>query len=171
VEQEIHNFLHHQEPQRLSNLRSFEAGGHEGRCIDTVVFADTSELPSLAMATQNDAEEEATRSSSLHDKIQDEVSELRSDPEESGCSPDANNPPNDIGCRPGTMLPPVTSSVASLDHVDSMLQMSCEAAAGIIASMRGAEHEELARIQLGCRGSAECNVKNVQVFQVLEMNF
>jgi hypothetical protein len=48
--------------------------------------------------------------------------------------------------------------------------MSCENAANIIAGMRGTREDALVKMQLGCHGAEECNVKNVKVFQVMEMD-
>jgi hypothetical protein len=48
--------------------------------------------------------------------------------------------------------------------------MSCEAAALIIAGMGGIWDEGQVRSQLGCNGDEECNVKNMQVLQVLDMD-
>ena len=51
---------------------------------------------------------------------------------------------------------------------DSMLEMSCETAANIIASMRGNEDNALARSELGCKGSTQCKVRNIKVLQIME---
>ena len=49
--------------------------------------------------------------------------------------------------------------------------MSCENAASIIAGMRGHnEDEDVVRLRLGCGSNQTCKVKNVQVFQVMEMD-
>lgn len=50
---------------------------------------------------------------------------------------------------------------------DSMLEMSCETAANIIAGMRGNGDKIRARRELGCDGEMQCNVKNIMVLQAL----
>jgi hypothetical protein len=50
------------------------------------------------------------------------------------------------------------------------LEMSCETAASIIASMRGNVDHEQVRLQLGCGGREQCIVKNTEVFQVLDQD-
>lgn len=62
---------------------------------------------------------------------------------------------------------PTTSSFA---ESSSMLEMSCETAASIISGMRGNLDRERARYQLGCEGGEHCNVKNIKVLQVMEMD-
>lgn len=51
---------------------------------------------------------------------------------------------------------------------DMKLEMSCEAAASIIAGMRGNGDKEGARRDLGCAGNKYCNVRNIEVFQVMD---
>jgi hypothetical protein len=51
-----------------------------------------------------------------------------------------------------------------------MLKMSCEIAASIISGMRGNGDPERARLQLGCEGGEHCNVKNIKVLQIMEMD-
>jgi len=48
------------------------------------------------------------------------------------------------------------------------LEMSCTAAAQIIANMCRDRDKELAREALGCSGPEECRVKNTLVFQLLD---
>ena len=48
-------------------------------------------------------------------------------------------------------------------------EMSCEAAASIISSMRGGTDQLQARMQLGCGDREYCTVKNVKVFQVMDL--
>jgi hypothetical protein len=48
--------------------------------------------------------------------------------------------------------------------------MSCENAASIIAGMRGhSEDDEIVRSRLGCSSLQTCEVKNMRVLQVMEM--
>jgi hypothetical protein len=50
---------------------------------------------------------------------------------------------------------------------DETESMSCEAAASIIAGIRGHGDEELALIELGCEQDVNCQIKNIQVLQVM----
>jgi hypothetical protein len=61
---------------------------------------------------------------------------------------------------------PVTT--ANDHHVGFGLEISCETAATIIAEMRGDGDRESVRTSLGCRGSAECSIKNTTVLQVMD---
>jgi hypothetical protein len=65
-----------------------------------------------------------------------------------------------------------TSTITSSIDIESqsLLEMSCEAAASIIAGMRGIADKSLARSELGCQGEAKCSVKNIKVLQVMEMD-
>lgn len=62
---------------------------------------------------------------------------------------------------------PPTSSSFTGDN--SMLEMSCETAASIILDMHGNGDREQARSQLGCEGRRHCNVKNINVLEIIEM--
>ncbi len=53
-------------------------------------------------------------------------------------------------------------------NATSHLEMSCTAAAQIMANMYRDGNKELAREALGCSGSEECMVKNTLVFQLLD---
>jgi hypothetical protein len=72
---------------------------------------------------------------------------------------------------------PVHANVVNLrdasgrdEATDATGTMTCENAANIIAGMRGhSDDEDAVRQQLGCITHGPCNVKNVQVLQVLEM--
>lgn len=65
---------------------------------------------------------------------------------------------------------PASPTSGSLIGDDPMLEMSCEAAASIISSMRGDSSREQARLQLGCKSREYCNVKNMKVLQVMDMD-
>ena len=52
----------------------------------------------------------------------------------------------------------------------STLEMSCETAASIIASMRGNGDDEQARLELGCADFQQCTIDNIKVMQVMEMD-
>jgi hypothetical protein len=55
-----------------------------------------------------------------------------------------------------------------MQDFSSPMEMSCNAAAAIIAEMQGHSNANLAKVQLGCRGRQECAVKNTVLFQILE---
>lgn len=81
------------------------------------------------------------------------------------------------GIEQSTMLPavldyfcPDPSASNSSKRDSSNLEMSCETAASIISSMRGHESQEQVRSQLGCEGREHCNVQNMKVLQVMEMD-
>jgi hypothetical protein len=48
------------------------------------------------------------------------------------------------------------------------MEMSCKAAARIIADMQGLNDTEEIKNTLGCKGRKECVVKNTALFHVLE---
>ncbi|QPG96494.1 hypothetical protein C2857_004365 [Epichloe festucae Fl1] len=50
----------------------------------------------------------------------------------------------------------------------SPMEMSCNAAAAIIAEMQGNRDREIAKSRLGCRGRNDCFVRNTMLFQMLE---
>ncbi|KJK82885.1 hypothetical protein H634G_02022 [Metarhizium anisopliae BRIP 53293] len=50
----------------------------------------------------------------------------------------------------------------------SPMEMSCSAAAAIIAEMQGHGDLGASKARLGCRGQQECMVKNTMLFQILE---
>ncbi len=59
-------------------------------------------------------------------------------------------------------------SSKSANPMASHLEMSCTAAAHIMANMHREGNEEFAREALGCSGPEECLVKNTLVFQLLD---
>ncbi|OAA41764.1 hypothetical protein NOR_05272 [Metarhizium rileyi] len=61
---------------------------------------------------------------------------------------------------------PTTDSV--MQDFSSPMEMSCNAAAAIIAEMQGHADANTAKTRLGCRGSQDCLVKNTLMFQILE---
>lgn len=70
-----------------------------------------------------------------------------------------------------SLSPHLASSPPSLEAMNkSTLEMSCEAAASIVAGMRihGDKHKVLQ--QLGCEQGNRCNVKNVDVLGMIQMN-
>ena len=64
--------------------------------------------------------------------------------------------------------PNTPNTTASTPNSTSHLEMSCAAAAQIMANMYRDGNKELAREALGCSGSEECMVKNTLVFQLLD---
>jgi hypothetical protein len=52
--------------------------------------------------------------------------------------------------------------------IDSPTEMSCNAAAQIIADIRGREDHLAVKAALGCGDREECSVKNTVLFQVLD---
>ncbi|KIW01246.1 uncharacterized protein PV09_07289 [Verruconis gallopava] len=75
-------------------------------------------------------------------------------------------------CRSSSMLSsysyPAKSTKTQYNYQETRLEMSCETAAGIIAGMRGHGDMALARSELGCTTESHCNVKTVDVLQVME---
>ena len=88
---------------------------------------------------------------------------------------------------PSSPLPtvhPSTSQSSPLDHETQDIRhaetngqlrakarddaMSCEAAASIIANLRGYDDTEDVRAELGCPSNADCAVKNLTVFHVMD---
>lgn len=63
-------------------------------------------------------------------------------------------------------LSPGATTVAQ--DFSSPMEMSCNAAAAIIADMQGHGDASLAKARLGCRGQDECLVRNTVLFQILE---
>ncbi|KAG6040074.1 hypothetical protein E4U41_001415 [Claviceps citrina] len=63
-------------------------------------------------------------------------------------------------------LSPGASTV--VQDFSSPMEMSCNAAAAIIADMQGHSERDLAKARLGCRGRNECFVRNTVLFQILE---
>jgi hypothetical protein len=78
---------------------------------------------------------------------------------------------NGVGFDHSSIL--INRTAQSFDNFNatktSVLEMSCETAASIIAGMRGNDDEELAKIELGCSGEKRCNVNNIRVLQVMGM--
>lgn len=56
----------------------------------------------------------------------------------------------------------------SVQDMSSPMEMSCNAAAQIIAEMQGHGDRESAKNRLGCHGKNECLVKNAALFHILE---
>jgi hypothetical protein len=92
------------------------------------------------------------------------------------CGYYASVQPSAVAAEMSSLLPtvsdcfyraPLTSGSLTVD--DSTLEMSCENAASIISSMRGNGDREQARSQLGCKSREYCNVKNMKVLQLMEM--
>ena len=90
---------------------------------------------------------------------------------------DASFHPCTVDAEQNNVLPtasacfcPDPPASGSLTRDNSLLEMSCETAASIISGMRGSGDREQARSQLGCKGGEHCNVKNVKVFQVMDMD-
>jgi hypothetical protein len=69
----------------------------------------------------------------------------------------------DCFCPPNATIVPST-------HNRTMLEMSCETAAGIIVGMRGDDDMALARTELGCVLGQHCTVKNVHVLEIMELD-
>jgi hypothetical protein len=65
---------------------------------------------------------------------------------------------------------PPTPNQTFPNQVDSLLEMSCETAASIIANMRGHEDASQARFELGCEKNKQCRIKNTTVLQVMGMD-
>ncbi|KAK3298713.1 uncharacterized protein B0H64DRAFT_80957 [Chaetomium fimeti] len=73
------------------------------------------------------------------------------------------SPPADQANQPSPSPSPNTPNTTG-----SHLEMSCTAAAQIMANMSRDGNKELAREALGCTGAEECLVKNTLVFQLLD---
>ena len=56
----------------------------------------------------------------------------------------------------------------SVRDYSSPMEMSCNAAAQIIAEMQGHGDRDMAKGKLGCDGRSECTVKNAALFHILE---
>jgi hypothetical protein len=86
----------------------------------------------------------------------------------------ANNSAADIAGAPSICTTPARLDLEPSTHSHSLRghdTMSCESAANIIAGMRGHSDDDIqVRAQLGCQGNENCNVKNMKVFQVMEMD-
>jgi hypothetical protein len=78
-------------------------------------------------------------------------------------TPELSDCPETTDCY----CPPITSS-APISIMDPSSETSCEAAANIIAGMRGHGNIEQARAELGCGEDRECSVKNIVLFQVMD---
>ncbi|KAK2595041.1 hypothetical protein QQS21_007231 [Conoideocrella luteorostrata] len=63
-------------------------------------------------------------------------------------------------------LSPGASTV--VQDFSSPMEMSCNAAAAIIAEMQGHADRDMTKARLGCRGRNECFVRNTVLFQILE---
>lgn len=63
-------------------------------------------------------------------------------------------------------LSPGASTV--VQDFSSPMEMSCNAAAAIIAEMQGNSDREIAKSRLDCRGRNDCFVRNTMLFQILE---
>lgn len=64
--------------------------------------------------------------------------------------------------------PPALPPSEPQHYDDPSLAISCEAAATIIAEMRGDGDTEAIRAKLGCAGRAQCSVKNSTVLQIMD---
>jgi hypothetical protein len=73
--------------------------------------------------------------------------------------------PNTSGC----FCPPTTT--VKERPLDTGLVISCEAAATIIAEMRGDGDRHRIRASLGCHGNKECNVKNSIVLELMDERY
>ncbi|KAL8393707.1 hypothetical protein RB595_003446 [Gaeumannomyces hyphopodioides] len=78
------------------------------------------------------------------------------------------------GPQPSSILPPVSdcycpsdSPTLALDQT-SRLEMSCEAAARILAEIRGHADAASDLSVLGCVGTRDCTVSNIKVFQLMD---
>lgn len=84
------------------------------------------------------------------------------------------NSPSTVGPSPGAVTPASSAGPHPLSPADqafgSPMEMSCNAAAQIIAEMQGcaAGDRHLARERLGCNGRPDCLVKNTVLFEMLE---
>ncbi|KAF1975182.1 hypothetical protein BU23DRAFT_552597 [Bimuria novae-zelandiae CBS 107.79] len=58
--------------------------------------------------------------------------------------------------------------VSEYHPASSQLEISCEAAAAVIANMRGHGDRESIRASLGCRGQEHCTIKNSTVLQIMD---
>ena len=78
--------------------------------------------------------------------------------------------PSTAGPSPGAITPNGPQSMSPSDpaFATSPMEMSCNAAAQIIAEMQGHVDRELAKERLGCNGQDECFVRNTMLFQILE---
>lgn len=79
--------------------------------------------------------------------------------------------PSTVGPSPGAITPS-SNGLQPMSPSDpafaSPMEMSCNAAAQIIAEMQGHVDRELARERLGCNSQDECFVRNTVLFQILE---
>jgi hypothetical protein len=72
--------------------------------------------------------------------------------------------------KPGQTTSHVATSPSAKDSKAAGITMSCENAASIIAGMRGHSDDDAAvRKELGCASGQTCEVQNVRVLQVMEM--
>ena len=70
-------------------------------------------------------------------------------------------------CAPGgTSRPVITEKPTSQNLMDD--ESTCEAAASIIASMRGHGDTEKVLAELGCSSNQSCAVKNTTIFELLD---
>lgn len=71
---------------------------------------------------------------------------------------------------PSSAYAPEPSPVASIISQDysSPMEMSCDAAAAIIAEMQGQGDRQAAKARLGCHGRTPCFVRNTTLFQLLD---
>jgi hypothetical protein len=80
--------------------------------------------------------------------------------------PDLDEPPE--------MLPPVSEcycpseSPSPIPRSTATLEMSCEAAARILAELHGDADSARARADLGCTGASSCLVKNTKLLQLID---
>ncbi|KID86942.1 hypothetical protein MGU_06071 [Metarhizium guizhouense ARSEF 977] len=87
------------------------------------------------------------------------------------CTTAASEAPSPSTVETNTRAVTPTSSPDAAGLVpgfSSPMEMSCSAAAAIIAEMQGHGDMGAAKARLGCRGQQECLVKNTMLFQILE---
>lgn len=71
-----------------------------------------------------------------------------------------------IEAVPRPCMPSTTELLNSNVSMDD--ESSCEAAASIIASMRGHGDSEAVMAELGCSSNRTCNIKNMTIFELLD---
>jgi hypothetical protein len=76
----------------------------------------------------------------------------------------------DLG-EPQDMLPPIYDhrwAPRSPSPILNSTEMSCEAAAHILAELQGHRDPEQARDDLGCTGTSDCLVRNTELFRLMD---
>jgi len=72
---------------------------------------------------------------------------------------------------PSTSQDPSSVPRSDADAMGAGLEISCQAAAAMIAEMRGDGDEDLVRDSLGCNGRQRCTIKNTTVLQVMDQSW